>query len=232
MYFSHDEVADREGDRGTRFLSAFSVDGATLLGQETQNLLIKSRSWCSEAQEGVDVGSVLLGRCWGRRKADIEREAKRTINSRDTANDIGAIDGAAVPCVSGSVGCYHENGIGATIIGSDGDSFIQELMKMLDANSLVVASSTSNMNIVIEDAADLFDETFERTAVVDNEQSTKANFQKDVLDEKSSEVMGADVIGGSNNEDKTGEITHRIHKIGFATIVSNFAWAHRSTWTM
>ena len=35
--------------------------------------------------------------------------------------------------------------------------------------------------------------------------------------------MGTDVVGGSDT-DKTGEITLIIHKIGLATIVSDFAW--------
>ena len=75
------------------------------------------------------------------------------------------------------MGCFHENGIGAIIIGCDGGSFIQEAMKILNADSLVVASS-SNIKIDIEDAPDCFEETFESTAIVGNDQSAKADFLK------------------------------------------------------
>ena len=41
LYFSHDKVANSEGDRGTRFIGVFYKDGATLFSQETENLLGK-----------------------------------------------------------------------------------------------------------------------------------------------------------------------------------------------
>ena len=146
--FSHDETANSESDRGARCIGAFLVNGAALFGQETDKLLGKLCSWCGEAQEGVNVGGLLLGQCWCWGKADVERETKWPTNSGDAANDASTINGTAVPSVSSSVGGFHKNGIGATIIGSNGDSFIQEGMKMLNANSLVIASS-SNMMIDI-----------------------------------------------------------------------------------
>ena len=179
------------------------MDGAALFGQEAENLFGELCSWRSKAQEGVNVGGLLLGRCRSRRKADVERKAKGTADGRDTADDVSAIYGATVPSVSGSVGGFHENGIGATIVGSDGDSFIEEAMKMLDADSLVIAAS-GDMKIDIEDAADFFEETFEGTAVVDNYQSTKTDFQEEALDEELSKFVGADVVGGSDDENKTG----------------------------
>ena len=57
-------TSDSEGYRATRFISAFSMDGATVFGQEMENLHSELCSWCSEAQEGVDHdGSLLLGQC-------------------------------------------------------------------------------------------------------------------------------------------------------------------------
>ena len=178
------------------------MDGAALFGQEAENLFGELCSWRSKAQEGVNVGGLLLGRCRSRRKADVERKAKGTADGRDTADDVSAIYGATVPSVSGSVGGFHENGIGATIVGSDGNSFIEEAMKMLDADGLVIAAS-GDMKIDVENSTDFFEETFEGTAVIDNYQAAKADFQKDVLDEESSKIVGADVIGGGD-ENKTG----------------------------
>jgi hypothetical protein len=114
----------------------------------------------------MDIQS-LIG-SWGgsRRQTEIEREAKRPTNSRDTPDDISAIDGAAVPSVSGSVRSFDEDSVGAAIIGSDAHGFVKEAMKMFDANSFVVAAS-SHMNVNVEDGADFVEETFESAAVID-----------------------------------------------------------------
>ena len=169
----HDKITNSVGNRATRCISAYSVNGATLLGQKAKDLLGKLRIGCSEVQEGIDVGSLLLNQCRGRREADVEREAKRTTDSRNAADDIGAIDRAAAPSVGGGMSSFSKNCDGAKIIGGDGHCFVQEAMEVLNANSLAIALS-SNMNGDVKDSADFFEETFE---------NRKADIQEDILNE-------------------------------------------------
>ena len=107
---------------------------------------------------------------------------ERPTNSRNAGNYIGAIHRAAVPNRSSSMSCFNEKYIGIKIISSDGHSFIQEAMKVLNTNSLVVALSNT-MNGDVKDSTDFFEETFEHTAVINNNQSAKADFRIDVLNQ-------------------------------------------------
>jgi hypothetical protein len=176
----------------------------------------------SETEKSVDIGSLLQSRGWGRTKAEVERETKGSTNSRDAANNIDPIYRAAVPNISGSVGSLGKDSVGATVISGDGDSFItKEAMKVFHTNGLVIATS-SNMDADIQDGADRLKQAFEGTAIIDNDETAETNFQKNFLDQQSGEVMGGDVAGGINEEEPS-EVAHRVHEVGFATIVGNFA---------
>jgi hypothetical protein len=63
---------------------------------------------------------------------------------------------------------------------------------------------------------------FEGASVIHNNESTETDFQKDFLNKQASEIVGGDVIG-SIDENKPGEITHNVHEISFATIISDVA---------
>jgi hypothetical protein len=78
------------------------------------------------------------------------------------------------------MGSLDEDSVGSTIVGGDGDSFVEKTMEVFDTDSFMIATS-SNVNIDIEDGADFVKETFESTAVVDRNQTAEANFQKDFL---------------------------------------------------
>ena len=94
----------------------------------------------------MDIGCLLGSRGRGGTKAEIERETKRSANSRNTVNDIGAIDRAAVPGIGGGMGGFDKHSVGASIIGSDANSFVEEPMEVLDTNGFVVATG-SHMDI-------------------------------------------------------------------------------------
>jgi hypothetical protein len=66
------------------------------------------------------------------------------------------------------MGCLDKDSVGATIVGRDGNSFIQEPVEVFDANCFVVATGC-DVNVDIQDRADGLKEPFESTAVVDNE---------------------------------------------------------------
>jgi hypothetical protein len=42
------------------------------------------------------------------------------------------------------------------------------------------------------------------------------------LNKKASEIMGSDVVGGVD-EDKSGEVAHGIHEVGFATVIGDLS---------
>ena len=106
---------------------------------------------------------------------------ERPTDSGNTANDVGAINRAAIPSVSGSMGGFNENGVPATVVSSNADSFVKESVKMFDTNSFVVAAS-SDMDFDIEKRTNFLKEALERAAIVDRNQTAEANFQKDFLD--------------------------------------------------
>jgi hypothetical protein len=55
------------------------------------------------------------------------------------ADKVGTINGAAISGVCSSVGSFNKDGMGATIISCNGDSLIQEAVKLFDTTSFMVA---------------------------------------------------------------------------------------------
>ena len=149
------------------------MNGTTLFGEKTKDLLGELGCRGSETEERMDVGSLLQSWSRGRTQAEVERETKRAPNGRDAANDVSPIDGATVPSVSGSVGGFHKNGIGATIVGSNGNGLVEEAVEMLDAIGLMIAASGD-----MRDLADFFEQAFEGAAVIDDDQTTKTDFKR------------------------------------------------------
>ena len=219
--FSHDKVADSKGDRRAGGIGALAMDGTAFFGKQAEDLFGKLSSGSRETEEGMDVRGLLLGWSRGRRKTEVKRKTKGAADSRNTANDIGTVDRAAVPSVGSSMGGFDKNSVGTTVVGCDCNSFVQKSVKVFNTDGFVIAAG-GDMDIDIEDVADFLEETFEGAAVVDDDQAAEADFQKNILDEEASEIVGADIVGGSD-EDEAGEITHGIHQICFATVVCDFA---------
>ena len=139
----------------------------------------------------------------------------------DAPNNACAIDRAAVPSAGSSAGIPKKDGVGATLVGSDGNVFVEEVVEALDTSSSVVATS-SNMKFDTKERTKFFEEAFEGAAMVDDNQAAKPDFQKNVSDQRVSKVMGGGVIGGSD-ENKAGEITRGTHKMSLAATISNLA---------
>jgi hypothetical protein len=118
-------------------------------------------------------------------EAQVKRKTELPTDSRNTADDVGAIDGTAVPSVGSSVGGFDEDDVGASIVGSDSDSFIKKTVEVFDGNGFVVASS-SDVDIDMENIADGLEQTLEGTAIVDDDKTAEADLQKDFLDEQAS----------------------------------------------
>jgi hypothetical protein len=94
-------------------------------------------------------------------------------------------------------------------------------VEVFDSNSFVVAAS-GDMEIDAENGADFFKKAFESTAVVNNNETAEADFEEDVLDEETGEVVRSGVVSGSD-ENKSGEVTHGVHEVCLAAVVGNIA---------
>jgi hypothetical protein len=119
------------------------------------------------------------------------------------------------------MGSFNKNGIGTSIVAGNGNGFVEETVKMFDANSFVIAAS-SDMKVNVQNGTDLCEEALEGTTVIDNNQSAEANFQKKVLDKEASEVVGSGIVS-SSDKDKACKITHGVHEICLAAVICNLA---------
>jgi hypothetical protein len=119
------------------------------------------------------------------------------------------------------VGGLYKDNVGAAIVGCNSDGFVKEAVEMLDGNSFVIASS-SDVDVDMQNLADGLKEALKSTAIVDDDETTKADFQKDLLDEQTSKIVGSDVAGGGN-KNEPGKIAHSVQEISFSTIISDVA---------
>jgi hypothetical protein len=179
----------------------FVMGSTAILDKEMEDLFGKQGGRASKAEEGVNVGSLVGSRRGDGTKADVKKETEGPSNSRDAADDVCAIDRAAVPGIGGGVSCFDKDGIGAMVIGGNGNSFIQKLMGVFNTDSFVVAFG-SNVEGDVKEKADGFEKTFESAAVVNNDNAAETNFEEDILDKEASEIMGSDVVSGGD-EHKT-----------------------------
>ena len=120
-----------------------------------------------ETKEGMDVGSLVGSGGRGRAQAKVEREAERSSNIGNTANNISTVIGAAVPSASSGVRSFSKNGIGAAIIDSNSNSFIEESVEVFNSDSFVIAVS-SDVEVNGKSSANSLEESFNSAAVVDD----------------------------------------------------------------
>jgi hypothetical protein len=143
-------------------------------------------------------------------------------DSRDIADNTSTINGTAVPSVSCSVRGFDKHRVSAAIVGSDSNSLIEKLVKVFNSDSFVAVAASSNMKINGKSSADSLGESFKSAAIINDNQTTESDLQKDFLDKETSEIMSCNVVSGIDN-DKACEITHNIHEVGFTMVIHNFA---------
>ena len=69
-----------------------------------------------------------------------------------------------------------------TVIRSNSDSLVEKSIEMLDTDGFLIAA-ISNMNLNVQNGTDRLKETFESTAIIDDDKTSKTNFRKEVLDQ-------------------------------------------------
>jgi hypothetical protein len=100
------------------------MNGTAFFREQTENLFSELGGGARKAEEGVDVRGLLFSRGWPGGETKVKREAKRAADGRNAADNIGAINWAAIPGVSGCMGSLDEDSVGAAIIGGNSDGFI------------------------------------------------------------------------------------------------------------
>jgi hypothetical protein len=100
----HNYVVDTEEGLVAVFVHAFSVVGATFLREKGEDFGGEGGVRLGEAEESVNSrhGSVDGGGCGS--ETDVERELELTADRSDAADNVSAVDRAAVPGISGAVG--------------------------------------------------------------------------------------------------------------------------------
>jgi hypothetical protein len=181
----HDKIADSVGDNMTGVINTGAMCSSAVFGQDTEDTLGKLRCGRGLTEESVDI----LGLGYSRRgqgtKTEVEWEAKGAADGRNAANDVSAINGAAIPSIRSSVGSFNKNGVGTTVVCCNHDCFIEESMKFFNTNSFVVAFC-GDVNRDAKERADGFERAFKGASVVDNDEATEADFKKNFLHEKTS----------------------------------------------
>lgn len=116
------------------------MNGTALVCEEAEDLFQELCRGACKPKERMAVFCLICSRTWCRAQAQVERESKRTADSDDTSNNVGTLDGAAIPCICNSVSGFDPNVDSATILSCDTHSLIEEMVGMLDADSLMITS--------------------------------------------------------------------------------------------
>lgn len=157
----------------------------------------------------------------------VEGKFEFAADGRDTTDDVGAVDGAGVPGISGDEGSGGPDREGATIGGRDGDGFVEVTEETLDADGLVVAAGVG-VEANREKADHFLEKAFEGAVGVNNDHTTHADFQEDFLEEDDGKAVGCD-IGSGDADDELGEVAHAGEQVLLAFVFVNLTWAPKVT---
>jgi hypothetical protein len=168
-----------------------------------------------KAEEGVDGGNGSIdGRGWSG-KADIERKLELAANGSNAADNVGAVDGAAVPGISGTMGGFHENFVGGTVVCVNCGDFVQETEEAFNADSFVI-TACSDMEREAEHGTKAFEFGLESTVGVDNNEAAETNFEEEGL-HKNVGKGGCGDVGDSFEKDEPSEVAHCCEDMGGVT---------------
>jgi hypothetical protein len=138
------EVAGNEAGCGATFVDTIPVGLATILDDKGDDLAGEIDMLGCVLDVVKDGRAWVGGRCDRVRavgvQSEVEREFEFTAHSRNAADDVGAIDGTAVPSVGGNHGSLDPNEVSAAIGAGNSDSFVEVAEKALDANGFVIAT--------------------------------------------------------------------------------------------
>jgi hypothetical protein len=130
---------------------------------------------------------------------EINRETEWKASGRNTSKDISSVNRTVVPRVGGrTMGSFDEDdGVGAAIIGGNSDSFIQKAMRMFNVDGLWFPLATIDFQ---KEANFLEGGTLEGATIIGDDDATKIDFQKNILNKRAGQIMGCNVVSGSDED--------------------------------
>jgi hypothetical protein len=164
----HDWVTSSEVSRISSLINARALSSTTLFGEGTEDSFGELGGGTGKTEKSVGIGSLICGRSRCRVETQIKWELERMANSWDAANDVGAVNRAAVPSACSGMGCFDKDDVAALVIGSDGGCFVEEPMEFFDANGLMI-TAWCDMDVNFEGCADGLNKTFESAAVINDD---------------------------------------------------------------
>jgi len=210
----HDNVA-----YGKQVLVAVGVNtgiviGATVGCEDLQNFARECRLGLGETEVIVNMFDTSIDGRWCWCKSNVHGKLEFAAKCCNAAQDIGAIDGAAVPGVGGALSHFGEYGVAgnSAIVGSNSDGFVENAKKAFDAQGFVVAAG-DRVKANSQGLAHFF-EFFEEFAVgVNHNETAEADFQKHFLHKQLSKGGGVGVLYvGAENE--ASQVAHGGEQVG------------------
>jgi hypothetical protein len=190
-------VSDDEGDNST---GKIDIRGGLLNVSEDRGAGIGKRT----GSEGIRV------------KGEVERKPEFKAHGGNAADDVGPVNGTAIPSIGGEHGSFDPDKGRAAVGAGDGDGFVQISKEAFDTDGLVVAVG-SGVEANTKESAGIGKNTAKSAACVDNNEATHTDFQEDLLEQDSSQLMGMGV-GNGNADNKLGEIAHGGEEITIAGV--------------
>jgi hypothetical protein len=96
--------------------------------------------------------------------------------------------------------------MGAMIRAGNRDGFVKVLEEALDPNSFMIATRCS-MKSDAKELTGSSEDAVEGAASVHKDETTHANFQQNLLEQKASKFMGVNIVN-RDADDELSEITH------------------------
>jgi len=137
---------------------------------------------------------------------EIEWKFKFTAHGGNASDNVGAIDGATVPGVGGEHGGLLPDEMCAAIRASYGHGFVEVSEEAFNADSFMVTTG-SGVEADAEEGAGVGEDATEGAAGVDYDQAAHANLQQNILEQKTSELMGMYIRDG-DADDELRQVTH------------------------
>jgi hypothetical protein len=155
-----DEITDTKIDDRARFFGAFTMDSMAFFSEEAKDSFGKLGSRRRKAKKSMDIRRLIRSCGRGGAQTQVERKSERSTDSRDTADNISTINGAAVPSIQAAVcPALTKPRVSATIVGSNSNSLIEESVEVFNSDSFVIAES-SDMKVNGKSSADSLEESF------------------------------------------------------------------------
>ena len=153
--------------------------------------------------DGRNISVDRLGWCI---QGEIKRKFEFTANSGDAADDIGTVNDTAIPGIFSALGDFDKDGVSTTVIGANGDSFVENAEVSFDRYGFVITTG-SRMKADAEDLAHRFEGAEKFTVSVNNHETAEADFEKKLAHEEFSKGVGGRSFG-SMAENKPSEVAH------------------------